>query len=143
MPFFAVPCPTLQAAFWVLEVIVDNSQTNGNWHENDSGGIGAPLYELPGIYAIYFNDVVIYIGQSDNVQRRLLSHLDVISVKICSCRWVINWKHCQLISEGYMYPLHYKWCHEPNAQSRIIRERDMIKRLKPFVNIQHNKGGEI
>ena len=118
-----------------------DNQFDGKWHLNDSGGIGAPLYPEPGVYAIYFDDRLIYIGKSKDVQARLAQHLDLAQIKmVCAgldVRWTAKWGGWVMESSSSAYPFSYKWAMCPDANARSDREARLIRRLRPAFNIQH------
>ena len=119
---------------------IDEDQFDGRWHNNDSGGIGPPLYASPGLYAIYSDDVLIYIGQSANVQRRVCRHCEKMNAD-WDDGWFVEWIAQTFVSKSDIWPIHYKWAYEPNTRKRVQREAALIKRLRPVSNIQHT-GGE-
>jgi hypothetical protein len=68
----------------------------------------------PGVYAIYSASSWIYIGETDNVQLRLLEHLE-------------DTKHCM-----HRYPgLHFSW---ENATNRPARVRQLQLELRTPCN---------
>ena len=115
------------------------------WTKDDSCGIGAPLWPVPGIYAIFYLKELVYIGQSQNIQNRLLFHLRSY-IRVCSDNYTEEdgISHslfgCNLGDTGFnsFYPLSYRWAKDSRTKSeRMRREARLIKRLKPRLNIVH------
>jgi hypothetical protein len=68
----------------------------------------------PGVYAIYSMRTWVYIGETENVQRRLLDHLD-------------DPKHCM-----HRYPgLHFSW---EAVANRTGRCRELLLELRTTCN---------
>ncbi len=112
------------------------------WRVDDSDGIGAPGIHGPGLYAIYFKNKPVYIGQSVSIRNRLLQHMSFYQRIVGYC--VKNGAKI----EHYMYgthlgrsrfpetfPISYKCAPmQGGIEARKTREARLIRRIKPMLN---------
>jgi excinuclease UvrABC nuclease subunit len=71
---------------------------------------------LPGVYALYVNDNIVYIGSSEHLSNRLLNH-----------RWAFI----------YNRPFTIKYSHSKKKGEWLMREYRLIKRIQPSKNSRY------
>lgn len=81
---------------------------------------------IPGVYAIAMKNIdnkqiILYIGQSADIGKRLLNP---------------NHFYIQLYQQDY--PVYILFIELPDKKKRLIIEKRMIRKYKPLFNIHHN-----
>ena len=87
----------------------------------------SPTYKISGLYAIFKEDICLYVGQSKNIPSRLSTHLtgryeEADRIDVC------------FICEDFFGDFHER---SKAAQTAILvnNENELINRLKPIENI--------
>lgn len=106
-----------------------NVGKNSNWRR--SGGVewwrNNPLPNSAGVYAIYLNRKLVYIGSSANLRRRLNQHNIVPS----SPGYVrTNWGRLKVSL------VHFKWKVTRRYGEHLMLEVRLIRRIRPQFNRQ-------
>jgi excinuclease ABC subunit C len=90
--------------------------------------VRADARNLPGTYRMLGEDgEVLYIGKSKQVRTRLLSYF----------RAKDGEKALRIIGEAHALA----WDYEPSEFGALLRELELIKRLRPRFNVQHKRDG--
>jgi len=85
----------------------------------------------PGVYAIYGDGVLLYVGSSENLKTRLHSH---------KFEWVHYSTSVMHPEWGWFKSGHIKYSYSVRAGDWLMREHRLIKRLKPPKNIRGIEG---
>ena len=83
----------------------------------------APISSMatPGVYFLYHGEILVYVGQSSSVQRRINEHLQ---------QKVIRFDRCSFI-------------YIPDLADRLRQEQEFIKTMRPAVNYRRPTGGRV
>lgn len=79
------------------------------------------------VYVIYLNERLAYVGQTNNLYQRLLTH----RIGFRNNMWNTNW--------GKFADLYIKVKYPSNLGKEAMIEKRLISRLKPFYNKLHYK----
>lgn len=101
------------------------------WHKC---GFMCQLPEQPGLYALYFNDDLIYIGQSQNMYRRHDQHRPNMDIFQYSNVSTFIFYEFEFINEKDYNFITWKYSNEYSLSRRLTRELALIKRLQPKGN---------
>jgi hypothetical protein len=106
------------------------------WTSYD-GGAAFLIPDLPGVYAVYCDDQLIYIGQAANVRKRIASH--GIDLERYSCGYTTPWGHFdRCVIKVRSSDRYGDWA---------MHELRLIRRLRPRENCLHGprkrKGKEV
>lgn len=74
-----------------------------------------------GIYHLFYNDQLVYVGMSKNLRNRLLGHLRDEEMPFNYCLWFCA----------------DRWREESTVEDILRVEYNMIKRFKPVLNSAH------
>jgi excinuclease UvrABC nuclease subunit len=80
--------------------------------------------EKPGIYHLFYNELLVYVGMSKNLRGRLTCHLKDDDMPFNNVLWFCDGRF-------------HKEDGEPNVKELIEIEYTMIKKLKPSLNTQY------
>lgn len=77
--------------------------------------------DVLGIYHLFFNNQLVYIGMSKNLRDRLLQHLRNEEMHFDNCLWFCA----------------HHWNVNATIEDVLKIERNMIIKFKPSLNVQH------
>ena len=107
----------------------------GDYYMHEGEKIGKPLNlsdavnvfgkkiipDALGIYHLFLNNQLVYIGMSKNLRDRLLQHLRNEEMNFDNCLWFCA----------------HHWNENATIEDVLNIERNMIKKFKPLLNTQH------
>jgi hypothetical protein len=108
----------------------------GRWFNCSSSGIGGDGLRLPGVYAMFWGNQAIYVGQSKNVEKRLYKHGCNRSLEQgAHGEWYLNWYDKTYYLGKDRCFINTKMAYSPRLKDRLEREAKMILALSPIANI--------
>lgn len=122
--------------------VFDRPETSKDWYFKISGALNFsyPMksddHKVAGLYAIYKNNICLYVGQSKNIPSRLSTHLTG-RYEVCDdirIFYVCEEEHF----EGF-----YSWSSKEQTQVLESNEAKLINILKPTENIMVNREADI
>jgi hypothetical protein len=110
---------------------------DSRWQKGNDTGIGVPLPAIPGLYALYLQNEIVYIGQSDNIQKRFWQHRKHLKMLFNDLGKDYYIFYGYVTKASYSPRMYWKFSFDPALESRLFREKRLIKKCQPVCNRMH------